>query len=101
MSALEGIRVGAFSTGRAGPLAAMLLADFGAQVLREGERSHPVWDRGKQFVDEATGSFDVVVTSADAPDVDDRTVVLRVPPALDAPWSHESDALITAWYGIP
>jgi crotonobetainyl-CoA:carnitine CoA-transferase CaiB-like acyl-CoA transferase len=101
MSALNGIRVLDMSRGRAGPLSAMLFADFGADVVRAAERSHPVWDRGKQFVDEATGPFDIVVTSGDTPDVDDRTVLLRVPPALDAPWSHESDALITAWYGIP
>src|SRR5690349_16371045 len=102
VSALKGIRVLDRSAGRAGPLAAMLLADFGAEVLRTAEPSHPVWDRGKQFVDEATGAFDLVVTSGDVPDVDERTVLLRVPPALSgAPWAHESDALITAWYGIP
>jgi crotonobetainyl-CoA:carnitine CoA-transferase CaiB-like acyl-CoA transferase len=57
--ALEGIRVIDLTIGMAGPLAAMLLADHGAEVLKveppEGDpaRSRPgfhVWNRGKQAV---------------------------------------------------
>src|SRR5437899_2335443 len=107
MSALDGIRVLDSSSGRAGSLAAMLLADFGADVVRVGSDRHPVWDRGKRIVPDA-GSLlrgaDVVVTSEPMTDVDERLVVLHVPPCLGpAPWAggHESDALITAWFGIP
>lgn len=57
--ALEGIRVLDCSTGIAGPLAAMLFADFGADVVKvespEGDpyRSSPgfaVWNRGKRSI---------------------------------------------------
>ena len=53
----EGLRVLDLSSGIAGPMATMLLADNGAQVTRiatavgEGTRSHSgnrVWDRGKR-----------------------------------------------------
>src|SRR2546428_40011 len=82
----------------------MFFADFGAEVVRIGE-PHPVWDRGKHFVDTAqTAGADIVVTSDAVHDVEDHAVVLHMPPCLgEVPWAggQESDALITAWYGIP
>src|SRR5438270_5454281 len=108
MNALDGVRVLDRSEGRAGPLAAMLLADFGADVVRVAPVAHPVWDRGKRIVS-ARGSLldgaDVVVTTASTSgEVDPRLIVLHMPPCLgDIPWAggRESDALITAWFGIP
>jgi crotonobetainyl-CoA:carnitine CoA-transferase CaiB-like acyl-CoA transferase len=107
MSALHGVRVLDLSGGRAGPLAAMLLADFGAEVVRIAPGGHPVWDRGKRVVDAdraaLVGGADVVVTG-ELLDAHERAVVLHVPPTLGPPpWAGgaESDALITAWYGIP
>ena len=58
--ALEGLRVVDFSQGMAGPLMTMILADYGAEVIRvepaEGDPwwQHPaylVWNRGKKSVD--------------------------------------------------
>src|SRR2546423_15473483 len=55
--ALEGVRVVDASTGIAGPLAAMLLADFGAEVVKveppggDPDRAEPgfsVWNRNKR-----------------------------------------------------
>ncbi len=57
--ALDGLRVLDCSTGTAGPLAAMLLADFGADVVKvEGaagdpgriDPAWPVWNRGKRSI---------------------------------------------------
>ncbi|HZZ36194.1 MAG TPA: CoA transferase, partial [Caulobacteraceae bacterium] len=59
MSAFRGLRVLDFSQGLAGPMAGMLLADFGAQVLKvegpDGDRmghhpGHLMWNRGKARV---------------------------------------------------
>jgi len=58
--ALEGIRVLDFTRGMAGPLATMILADYGAEVIRveppEGDPLwfHPaylLWNRGKKSID--------------------------------------------------
>lgn len=58
--ALEGFRVLDFTTGMAGPLATMVFADFGAEVIRvepaDGDPlwSHPaylLWQRGKQSIE--------------------------------------------------
>jgi crotonobetainyl-CoA:carnitine CoA-transferase CaiB-like acyl-CoA transferase len=88
-SALSGLRVVELTTGIAGPLAAMLLADFGAEVVtietaesRQARMSRPgsvMWDRGKtrvtadpacagdsaQLID-LLGRADVWVTTPDA-----------------------------------
>jgi crotonobetainyl-CoA:carnitine CoA-transferase CaiB-like acyl-CoA transferase len=120
--ALGGIRVLDCSTGRAGPLAAMLFADFGAEVVRvdppERDPGCIVWDRGKRSVlgrdidiEAAVRGADIVVTSS-APRIDPRRTVelnptaiaLHTPPTLGpAPWAGggESDELVTAWMGIP
>ncbi len=59
MSALHGLRVVDLSVGIAGPVAAMLLADFGAEVVKarpydvhtsSGLPGSAVWDRGKQLL---------------------------------------------------
>jgi hypothetical protein len=74
---LDGVRVVDASTGVAGPCAAMLLADFGAEVVRaeppggeDGRTGRAVWDRGKRSVvaDDQTlarmlRGADVLVTS--------------------------------------
>lgn len=126
--ALAGVRVLDCSTGRAGPLASMLLADFGAEVVKvepprgdpgRGEPGFAVWNRGKRSVVLDSGSdverlacgADVVVTSAPAAITPERVnelnpavVALHTPPTLGpVPWAggRESDELITAWMGIP
>ncbi len=57
--ALHGVRVVELATGIAGPMAAMLLADFGAEVVKleppggDADRSRPgfaMWGRGKTSV---------------------------------------------------
>src|SRR3984885_13093095 len=57
MSAFDGIRVLDCSQGLVGPMAAMLLADFGAEVLKieppQGDRAaakpgYQMWNRGKR-----------------------------------------------------
>ena len=59
MSAYRGVRIVDFSQGMVGPMAAMLLADFEAEVVKvegpEGDRlrNHPgylAWNRGKQVL---------------------------------------------------
>ena len=64
LDALEGVRVLDLSSGRAGRVAAMFLADFGADVVREpGDVSVP-WDRGKRIDPDADArDADVVVLS--------------------------------------
>ena len=67
--ALRGVRVVDLSTGMAGPLAAMELADFGASVVRVDQPPDGldpgamVWHRGKTYLDPAS---DVSLLLADA-----------------------------------
>lgn len=128
-AALGGIRVLDLSRGIAGPLAAMLLADFGADVVKaeppEGDpaRSLPgfaVWNRNKRGIVIGPGSHqldtwlagaDVCVTSELDPALDPDTlaarfphlVVLHTPPYAPGftPWAGgaESHALLAAVAG--
>ncbi len=126
MDALGGVRVVDNSTGLAGPLAAMLLADFGAEVVKVSDAppkalsqapGQPLWDRGKTIVpsdsslDELILGADILVTS-DADDAlaqrarerNPAIVVLRTPPWLgEAPWAGgaASDAFVAAMFGLP
>src|SRR5438067_3335948 len=56
VTAFEGLRIVDVSQGLAGPMAAMMLADFGAQVIKveppggdraQGTPGHLTWNRGK------------------------------------------------------
>ena len=107
--ALEGLRVVDASAGLAGPLAAMCLADHGADVVKIGPRSHPVWDRGKRSVDALTDDLvrgaDVLITNGttDARELNPALVVLVASPWIgEAPWAggHESDAFLSAMFGV-
>jgi crotonobetainyl-CoA:carnitine CoA-transferase CaiB-like acyl-CoA transferase len=117
---LEGIAVVDSSVGMAGGSAAMLLADFGADVVRvtpmdpadPGER---VWARGKRIaevdgaaLEELLARADVHVSSALDADAGrpahERLVQLLTPPFLGShtPWAGgaESDPLLAAVAGV-
>lgn len=118
---LAGISVVDASRGMAGGLAAMLLADFGADVVRvtptdPGDPAERVWSRGKRVVesvgaaplDRLLADADVHVSSAlddaaGAP-AHDRLVQLLTPPYLGShtPWAGgaESDPMLAAITGI-
>ncbi|HEY2594330.1 MAG TPA: CoA transferase [Chloroflexota bacterium] len=128
-AALGGIRVLDVSRGIAGPLAAMLLADFGADVVKveppEGDpaRALPgfaVWNRNKRGIvlppgsprlDEWLAGADVCVTSELDTSLDPealavrfpRLVVLHTPPYApgNTPWAGgaESHPLLAAMAG--
>lgn len=117
---LDGVRVLDASTGIAGPLAGMLLADFGAEVVKveppggdpgRGEPGFAVWNRGKHSVvldDTATmdallRGADVFITAEPRPTDNPSLVTLVVSAFADAaPWAggEESDALVCAHMGI-
>lgn len=110
---LRGLRVVDASTGTAGPLAAMLLADLGADVVavdqtRTDDPGQAVWQRNKRTATwaDVDGAFDVVVSTDDLPTgvaLADTTVHLRVPPLVDGaewPLDAESDALLSALLGV-
>lgn len=92
LDATAGLRVLDLTEGMAGPLVTMILADFGAEVVRirtkDSEGSDEPWrlllDRGKQHLQldlrsgdgiaalrELIGTFDVAVVALPAPDVDE------------------------------
>jgi crotonobetainyl-CoA:carnitine CoA-transferase CaiB-like acyl-CoA transferase len=114
--ALRGVRVVDLSEGLAGPLAAMELADFGADVVRLGsapsvgdDPESLVWHRAKTFLDEGSSDVAALLADADVCVVSDapsrltgsaasaavacaanpRLVHLSTPPFLDgdAPWA--------------
>ncbi|WP_238005748.1 CoA transferase [Dactylosporangium sp. AC04546] len=123
--ALDSVRVLDASTGIAGPVAAMLLGDFGAQVIRVQEPGDwadelpgaVVWHRNKTIVPQAeaaglVASADVVLTS-DAATAEAIGLSLRhEPPAglvhLYLPDWHEEldldpltrDRMVAADYGV-
>lgn len=111
--ALDGIRVLDCSTGLAGPVAGMLLGDYGADVVKveppggdpaRPQRGFPMWNRNKRGAKEVLDGADVLITSTSA-DVRQHSslVHLHLPPYLDeAPWAgeHESSALLGALTGL-
>lgn len=115
---LAGLRVVDASAGVAGPVAAMLLGDLGADVVlveraASADPGAAVWQRGKRRSSMAAvgmtagqpALFDVVVSDGPLPDValPERTVHLQVPPYLSGatwPLDHGSDALVSALLGV-
>jgi crotonobetainyl-CoA:carnitine CoA-transferase CaiB-like acyl-CoA transferase len=112
---LQGLRVVDASTGVAGPIAAMLLADLGADVVvvppltdvvRDDQ--HPgaaVWQRGKRVGALPEGRVDVVVSHGPLSgfDLPDSAVHLQVPallPGVGWPADVESDALASSLLGV-
>jgi crotonobetainyl-CoA:carnitine CoA-transferase CaiB-like acyl-CoA transferase len=102
MSAFDGIRVLDCSQGLSGPMAAMLLADFGAEVLKveppQGDRARDApgavaWNRNKHrlSLDLTTerGRFDELLAGADV-------VVLDHGPTALARLGLQADALMAA-----
>ena len=76
LSAYQGLRVLDFSQGVAGPMATMLLGDFGAEIIKieplEGDRlkSHPgyqAWNRNKGILSAELGdpSVQILIAQAD------------------------------------
>ncbi len=109
--ALEHIRVIDASTGLAGPLAAMCLADFGADVVKVTEPGFVVWERRKrraELTDDLLRGADVVVTSdaevgRHARSLTPSIVVLQTPSWIgEPPWAggKESDAMVSAMFGV-
>ena len=116
---LDGLRVLELATGIAGPVAGMVLADFGADVVKaeppEGDpaRSLPgfaVWNRGKRSIVADPGGLAALAAEADVvvcsrrPDLPvDGPIVVEVTPYTDTtPWAggRESAGLLAAATGI-
>jgi crotonobetainyl-CoA:carnitine CoA-transferase CaiB-like acyl-CoA transferase len=116
--ALDGVRVLDASTGTAGPMAGMLLGDYGADVVKvearggDPARARPgfaMWNRNKRGCagngTDLVASADVLITSGvSAPTPASPSLVhLHLPPYLDeAPWAgqQESAALLGALTGL-
>jgi len=110
MSAYEGLKVLDLSQGRAGPLAGMLLADFGAEVLKiepaAGDRARKTpgylaWNRGKRRItldlDQAHGRSELeqLLAAADVAIVDFSPERMRTCGLADAHERHER--LVLLW----
>ncbi len=106
--ALEGIRVLDLSTGIAGPMAAMFMADFGAEVVNVVDRG---CEPGRRRLFEFVAGADVCVTSELGPDLDPSAlserypglIVLHTPPYVptETPWPGmaESHGMLSALAG--
>lgn len=122
---LDDLRVLDASSGIAGAIATMLLADFGAEVIRIERGGHftsrdnpgfAMWDRNKSHVQlDSVDEFDALIAgtdiyvydqaaqSLDSTDTNPGLIKLYLPPYLDdCPWAGdgESNELLSAALGI-
>jgi crotonobetainyl-CoA:carnitine CoA-transferase CaiB-like acyl-CoA transferase len=126
-SALHGVRVLDASTGIGGPLAAMLLGDLGAEVIRLEQPGNPdselpgavMWSRNKTIVRaeaddpkirSLAAGADLVLTSSDMTAIRlgldptasfaPRLIHLSMPPFAQGLYASTADAFTAAWCGI-
>jgi crotonobetainyl-CoA:carnitine CoA-transferase CaiB-like acyl-CoA transferase len=109
MSAYQGLKVLDCSQGRAGPMAAMLFADFGADVLKVeppgGDRAqatpgYQMWNRNKRtltldIAGEGRGRLETLLAAADVAIFDFGPQQMRALDLLDAAERHSR--LVRLW----
>ncbi|HXQ45294.1 MAG TPA: CoA transferase, partial [Caulobacteraceae bacterium] len=102
MSAYEGLKVLDCSQGRAGPMAAMLFADFGAEVLKveppggdraKAEPGYQMWNRGKRtltldLAGEGRERLEALLAAADVAIFDQSPSQMRALGLMDAADRH-------------
>src|SRR3954462_12133421 len=102
LGVLEGVRVVDATTGPVGGMATMILADFGADVIKVeppgGDRfralaAAPLWLRGKRSAEldlaqpDARGDLDALIARADV-------LVVSGPPSRPRRWGIDADATL-------